>query len=81
MNPVLEVEALNQLAQAAGQGAVSQDPQRPAESHIRNAMARWNQTNFESRAAGDRARKKILRAAERFGIEVSDEDKVVTGKR
>jgi hypothetical protein len=51
------------------------------ESHVRNAMARWNQTNFESRAAGDRARKKILRAAERFGIDVSDEDKVVTGKR
>jgi hypothetical protein len=46
------------------------------ESHVRNAMARWNQTEFESVAAKERARKKILRAARRLGIEVSDEDRV-----
>ena len=43
------------------------------ESHVRNAISRWNQTDFESQAAKERARKKILRAAERYDIEV-DED-------
>jgi hypothetical protein len=46
------------------------------ESHVRNAMARFNQTHFESQAAKERARKKILTAAHRHGIEVSDDDKV-----
>jgi hypothetical protein len=43
------------------------------ESHVRNAIARFNQTEFQSDTAKDEARLKILRAAERFGIEV-DED-------
>jgi hypothetical protein len=43
------------------------------ESHVRNAIARYNQTDFESKAAKERARKKILSAAEKYGIEV-DED-------
>ena len=43
------------------------------ESHVRNAIARFNQTHFESKTARDKARRKILRAAKRFGIEV-DED-------
>lgn len=43
------------------------------ESHVRNAVARFNQTHFESKTARDKARRKILRAAKRFGIEV-DED-------
>ncbi len=46
------------------------------ESHVRNAMARFNQTDFESKAAKERARKKIVRAAHRHGIKVSDDDKV-----
>lgn len=46
------------------------------ESHVRNAMARFNQTDFESKAAKERARKKIVRAAHRHGIEVNDDDKV-----
>jgi hypothetical protein len=51
------------------------------EEHVRNALARWNQTHFESAAAKDEARKKILSAARKFGIEVSEDDKVVTGRR
>ena len=47
------------------------------EEHARNALARWNQTDFESAAAKESARKKIVRAAEKFGIEVSDDDKVM----
>ncbi|MEO8245517.1 MAG: DUF6582 domain-containing protein [Chloroflexota bacterium] len=46
------------------------------ESHVRNAIARFNQTDFESKAARERARKKILAAAERHGIEVSDDSDV-----
>jgi len=46
------------------------------ESHIRNAMARWNQTEFESKSAKESARKKIVAAARKHGIVVSDDDKV-----
>jgi hypothetical protein len=46
------------------------------ESHVRNAMARFNQTDFESAAAKERARRKILAAAKRHGIEVSDDANV-----
>jgi len=46
------------------------------ESHIRNAMARWNQTDFESAAAKERARKRIVSAAKRHGIEVEGDSKV-----
>jgi hypothetical protein len=45
-------------------------------AHVRNAIARFNQTDFESRAARERARKKILRAAKRYDIEVSDDSQV-----
>jgi hypothetical protein len=46
------------------------------DSHIRTAMARWNQTDFPSKAAKERARRKIVAAARRHGIEVSDDDRV-----
>ena len=46
------------------------------ESHVRNAIARYNQTDFESKAAKERARKKILAAAKRHGIEVDEDDNV-----
>lgn len=46
------------------------------ESHIRNAMARWNQTDFESKAAKERARRNILAAASREGIEVDPDDRI-----
>src|SRR5688500_7036433 len=46
------------------------------ESHVRNAIARFNQTDFESKTAREEARKKILRAAERYGIEVDEDSNV-----
>jgi hypothetical protein len=46
------------------------------ESHVRNAIARVNQTEFESAAAKERARKKIVTAAKRHDIEVSDDSNV-----
>jgi hypothetical protein len=46
------------------------------ETHVRNAMARWNQTDFPSKTAKEQARRKILAAARRHGIDVSDDDKV-----
>lgn len=46
------------------------------ESHARNAVARFGQTDFESKAARQRAAKKVLNAAERHGIDVSDDSEV-----
>ena len=46
------------------------------ESHIRNAIARFNQTEFESAAAKERARKKIVAAAKKHDIEVADDSNV-----
>jgi uncharacterized protein DUF6582 len=46
------------------------------ESHIRNAMSRWDQTDFPSKSAKNAARRKILAAARGQGIEVSDDDAV-----
>lgn len=51
------------------------------ESHIRNAMARWNQTEFQSATAKEEARKKIVGAARRHGIEVSDDSNVAKPSR
>jgi hypothetical protein len=45
------------------------------EAHVRNALARFNQTEFESVAAKERARRKILGAARRHGIDVDPTDK------
>ena len=51
------------------------------ESHIRNAMARWNQTDFESASAKESARKKIVSAARRHGIEVGEDSNVAKPPR
>jgi len=51
------------------------------ESHVRNAMARWNQTDFESAEAKDKARKKIVAAAEKHDIEVDPDSKVANSER
>jgi uncharacterized membrane protein len=48
----------------------------PDESHVRNAIARFNQTDFESKAAKNRAADKILKAAERHAIDVDEESDV-----
>lgn len=46
------------------------------EEHVRNAIARWNQTDFPSKTAKEQARRKILAAARRHKIEVSKDDNV-----
>jgi hypothetical protein len=51
------------------------------DEHIRNAMARFNQTEFESAAAKERARRKIVGAAKRHGIEVSEDSNVAKPAR
>ncbi len=48
------------------------------ESHIRNAIARFDQTDFESAAAKERARKRVVGAARKHGIEVDPADDVAT---
>jgi len=37
-------------------------------AHVRNALARFNQTQFEDAAARDRARTRLLKAAKKYGI-------------
>ena len=51
------------------------------ESHIRNAMARWNQTEFQSETAKEKARQKIVGAARRHGIEVDKSSNVAKPTR
>jgi hypothetical protein len=46
------------------------------ESHARNAVSRFGQTEFESKAAERRAAAKVLEAAKRHGIDVSDDTDV-----
>ena len=46
------------------------------EEHVRNAIARWNQTDVPSKTAKEQARRKILAAARRHKIEVSKDDNV-----
>jgi hypothetical protein len=46
-------------------------------THVRNAMARFNQTGFESEAAKERARKKIVAAARKFDIDIDPDDNVM----
>jgi hypothetical protein len=51
------------------------------DAHVRNAMARFNQTDFESGTKKETARKKIVKAAKRRGIKVGKSDNVTTAKR
>src|SRR5258707_1648779 len=37
-------------------------------SHVRNALARFDQTAFEDDVARERARQRLLRAAKKYGI-------------
>ncbi|HEV8698895.1 MAG TPA: DUF6582 domain-containing protein [Candidatus Limnocylindrales bacterium] len=50
-------------------------------SHVRNAIARFNQTEFESQAAKERARKKILSAAKRHGVDVDEDSNIAKPTR
>lgn len=51
------------------------------ESHVRNAIARWNQTDFPSKTAREQARRKIMAAARRHKIDVAEDDKVAKPAR
>jgi len=46
------------------------------ESHIRNAMARFNQTDFESKSKKEAARRKIVAAAKKHDIEIDPDDNI-----
>jgi hypothetical protein len=47
------------------------------ESHIRNAISRFSQTEFQSDAAKGEAARKIMKAAKRHHIEVDEDSEVV----
>lgn len=51
------------------------------EAHVRNAISRFSQTNFDSKAAKERARKRIVKAARKHDIEISDDSDVASPVR
>jgi hypothetical protein len=51
------------------------------ESHIRNAISRFSQTDFQSENAKQEAAKKIMRAAKRHHIDVDEDSDVVKASR
>jgi hypothetical protein len=51
------------------------------EEHVRNAMSRFNQTDFDEPGAKATAARKILSAARKHGIEIDDDDEVVKASR
>jgi hypothetical protein len=51
------------------------------ESHVRNAVSRFNQTDFESQPAKKRAAGKIMTAARKHGVEIADDDDVAKASK
>jgi hypothetical protein len=51
------------------------------EDHVRNAIARFDQTDFESATAKHAAARKIMAAAGRHGIEVDDDSAVARASK
>ena len=47
------------------------------EAHVRNAIARFNQTEFDEPGAKSAAARKILAAAKQYNIDVDKSDDVV----
>ncbi len=48
--------------------------------HIRNAIARFDQTDFEDAPSKERARKRIVAAARKHDIEVEESDDVAKSR-
>jgi hypothetical protein len=46
------------------------------ESHVRNAISRFNQTDFDEPGAKPKAARKIMAAAKKYGIDVDTSDDV-----
>ena len=51
------------------------------ETHVRNAIARFNQTEFDEPGAKSSAARKIMAAARKHGIEVDESDDVAKAAR
>jgi hypothetical protein len=51
------------------------------ESHVRNAIARFSQTEFDSAEGKKAAAHRIIRAAGRYGIDIEDDDAVVLASK
>lgn len=51
------------------------------ESHVRNAISRFGQTDFESAAVKQAAAHRIVRAAGRYGIVMEDDSAVMEASK
>ena len=50
-------------------------------AHVRNAIARFDQTDFESKRARYAAAKRVVAAAKRHDVEISDDAEVAKAAR
>ena len=77
--PELETEDRNRL-QDSSFAWIDNDGERHLpindETHVRNAIARFGQTDFDEPDSKQSAAKKILAAAKEYGIDVSPSDDV-----
>lgn len=51
------------------------------EAHVRNAIARFGETDFEDKSAKQATAHRIIRAATRYGIILEDDDAVVRASK
>jgi uncharacterized protein DUF6582 len=51
------------------------------ESHVRNAISRFDQTDFQSKTAKHSAAQRIMKAAKRYDIEVDDASDVAKASK
>ena len=51
------------------------------EAHVRNAIARFGQTQFDEPGAKEEAARRIVEAAKRYNIQVSSSDDVAKAAR
>ena len=78
-----EISAFERIRKRLGMSvsefyAVPRDPPSSSKlpifdkAHVRNAMARFNQTDFNSKEEREKAKRKIMAKAKKFGIEVKE---------
>jgi hypothetical protein len=51
------------------------------EPHVRNAIARFSQTDFDDEAAKKATAHRIIRAAGRYGVVLEDDDMIVLASK
>ena len=84
LKAVLDAEALGKLSDTSF-AYIDQDGGRHLPihdaAHVRAALSRFDQTDFEDDAAKQSAAKKVLAAAKKFGVDVADDSAVAEASK